>query len=75
MLLMGEENDHLFLQPGTRWLRQQVLGRETIQEVKLIDGREHPGQNSWILTFEGIDTVEQVSCFLILELSFCFLIS
>lgn len=48
-----------FTTPGTRWLRQQVLGRETIREVKLIDGREHPGQKSWILTFEGIDTVEQ----------------
>ncbi|KAJ0018906.1 hypothetical protein Pint_10081 [Pistacia integerrima] len=48
-----------FSQPGRRWLRQQVLGRETIQEVELIEGREHHGRKSWILLFEGIDTVEQ----------------
>ncbi|XP_044461479.1 uncharacterized protein LOC123192863 isoform X2 [Mangifera indica] len=48
-----------FSKPGRRWLRQEVLGRETIQEVELIKGREHPGRKSWILLFEGIDTVEQ----------------
>lgn len=38
-----------------------MLGRETIQEVELIEGREHYGQKTWILSFEGIDTVEAVS--------------
>ncbi|KAK6932260.1 RimM, N-terminal [Dillenia turbinata] len=48
-----------FSQPGKRWLRQYVSGRETIQEVELVDGRDHPGQKSWILKFSGIDTVDQ----------------
>lgn len=41
-------------------MKQQVLGRETIQEVELEEGRGHPGQKSWILKFRGIDTVDQV---------------
>ncbi|XP_041027992.1 uncharacterized protein LOC121267962 isoform X1 [Juglans microcarpa x Juglans regia] len=48
-----------FSEPGRRWLKQQVLGRETIQEVELVEGRGHPGQKSWILRFSGIDTVDQ----------------
>ncbi|XP_021904828.1 uncharacterized protein LOC110819823 [Carica papaya] len=48
-----------FSTPGRRWLRQQVSGRETIQEVELGEGREHPGKKSWILKIKGIDTVEQ----------------
>ncbi|KAL5772054.1 hypothetical protein ACOSP7_011662 [Xanthoceras sorbifolium] len=48
-----------FSKPGRRWLRQCILGSETIQEVELIEGREHPGQKCWILAFDGIDTVDQ----------------
>ncbi|KAF8018919.1 hypothetical protein BT93_H3726 [Corymbia citriodora subsp. variegata] len=48
-----------FSRTGRRWLKQQVLGRETIQEVELVEGRGHPGQKSWILKFEGINNVEQ----------------
>ncbi|KAL5577128.1 hypothetical protein UlMin_018827 [Ulmus minor] len=48
-----------FAKPGRRWLRQQVLGREIIKEVELEEGRGHPGQKSWILKFNGIDTVDQ----------------
>ncbi|XP_019461440.1 PREDICTED: uncharacterized protein LOC109360777 [Lupinus angustifolius] len=48
-----------FSTPGTRWLRQNVLGEETIQEVELEQGRNHPAHNSWILKFKGIDTVDQ----------------
>ncbi|KAK4858116.1 hypothetical protein QYF36_011284 [Acer negundo] len=48
-----------FSNPGRRWLRQQILGSETIQEVELIEGREHYGQKCWILAFDGIDTVDQ----------------
>lgn len=48
-----------FSTPGTRWLKQQVSGREEIREVDLEDGREHPGRKSWILKFIGIDTAEQ----------------
>lgn len=59
-------------------MKQQILGRETVQEVELVEGRGHPGQKSWILRFSGIDTVDQVSftivsffkCYLCLNLSF-----
>ncbi|XP_057950319.1 uncharacterized protein LOC131145195 [Malania oleifera] len=44
--------------PGRRWLRQRVLGRETIQEVELVEGRDNPGQKNWIVRFTGIDTVD-----------------
>ncbi|GLU13920.1 hypothetical protein SLE2022_305250 [Rubroshorea leprosula] len=48
-----------FRKAGQRWLRQQVSGTETIQEVELVEGREHPGRNGWILRFRGVDTVDQ----------------
>ncbi|KDP21196.1 hypothetical protein JCGZ_21667 [Jatropha curcas] len=48
-----------FSKPGKRWLRQPVSGKEIIQEVELLEGRGHSGQKSWILRFDGIDTVEQ----------------
>ncbi|KAL1805730.1 hypothetical protein ACET3Z_028798 [Daucus carota] len=49
-----------FSTPGKRWLRQQISGRETIQEVILVEGRGgHKGQKSWILKLSEIDTVEQ----------------
>lgn len=50
----------LLIQPGRRWLRQQVSGREMVQEIELVEGRGHPGQKSWILRFHEINTVEQV---------------
>ncbi|KAK1378499.1 Translation protein, beta-barrel domain containing protein [Heracleum sosnowskyi] len=49
-----------FSTPGKRWLRQQISGRETIQEVTLLEGRGgHKGQKSWILKLSEVDTVEQ----------------
>ncbi|KAB1221456.1 Ribosome maturation factor RimM [Morella rubra] len=48
-----------FSKPGIRWLKQRVLGRETVQEVILVEGRGHPGQKGWILRFSGVDTVDQ----------------
>lgn len=36
------------------------MGGETVRQVELEEGREHAGQNSWILRFRGINTVEQV---------------
>ncbi|KAK7399729.1 hypothetical protein VNO78_10918 [Psophocarpus tetragonolobus] len=48
-----------FSTPGRRWLKSKVLGGESIQQVELDEGREHPGLKSWILKFRGIDTVEQ----------------
>ncbi|PSS02963.1 Ribosome maturation factor RimM like [Actinidia chinensis var. chinensis] len=48
-----------FSKPGRRWLRQQVSGRDTIQEIELLDGRGHPGQKCWIVKFSNINTVDQ----------------
>ncbi|XP_004293660.1 PREDICTED: uncharacterized protein LOC101308845 [Fragaria vesca subsp. vesca] len=48
-----------FAEPGRRWLRQQSLGQERVQEVELVEGRGHPGQKSWILKLRGIDDVDQ----------------
>lgn len=48
-----------FSKPGKRWLKVRVLGKEIIQEVELTNGRGHPGQKSWILSFDGIDTVDK----------------
>nr|GLL30268.1 uncharacterized protein LOC109173428 isoform X2 [Ipomoea trifida] len=48
-----------FCKPGRRWLRQQILGRQMIQEIELVEGRGHPGQKSWIVKFNEINTVEQ----------------
>ncbi|KAH1048421.1 hypothetical protein J1N35_039205 [Gossypium stocksii] len=48
-----------FCKSGRRWLKQQVSGKETIKEVELVGGREHPGKKSWILSFSGIETVDQ----------------
>ncbi|KAL2494624.1 16S rRNA proCES [Forsythia ovata] len=50
--------DLRFSKRGRRWLRQQVSGNESLQEIELVEGRGHPGQ-SWILKFNEIDTVEQ----------------
>ncbi|PIN13825.1 hypothetical protein CDL12_13553 [Handroanthus impetiginosus] len=47
-----------FSKPGTRWLKQQMSGTETLQEIELVEGRGHPGQ-SWIVRFNDINTVEQ----------------
>ncbi|KAI5670765.1 hypothetical protein M9H77_11129 [Catharanthus roseus] len=48
-----------FSEPGRRWLRQQIAGREMIQEIELVEGRGHPGQKSWIIRFDEIDSVDQ----------------
>ncbi|XP_042509347.1 uncharacterized protein LOC122084996 [Macadamia integrifolia] len=48
-----------FTQPGKRWLRERILGREMIREVELFDGRSHPGQKSWIVSLSGIETVDE----------------
>ncbi|KAF9589735.1 hypothetical protein IFM89_028644 [Coptis chinensis] len=48
-----------FAEPGRRWLKEQYSGKEIIREVELVEGRDHPGQKSWIVRFSGIDTVEK----------------
>ncbi|KAL1220495.1 UDP-N-acetylglucosamine diphosphorylase 1 [Cardamine amara subsp. amara] len=52
--------DLRFSKPGRRWLRQQLMGQDKIDEVELVEGRPHPAQKSWILKFRGLDDVDQV---------------
>lgn len=40
-------------------MRTRVSGNEVISQVELTAGRDHPGQNSWIISLRGIDTVDQ----------------
>ncbi|KAI3921861.1 hypothetical protein MKX01_005550 [Papaver californicum] len=44
---------------GKRWLKERISGKEVIREVEIVEGREHAGQKSWILSFQGIDTIDQ----------------
>ncbi|KAK1420322.1 hypothetical protein QVD17_21829 [Tagetes erecta] len=48
-----------FSEPGRRWLKQQLLGKEIIQEVELLEGRGHHGQKGWIVKLKNVDVVEQ----------------
>uniref|UniRef100_A0A7N1A3Z8 16S rRNA processing protein RimM n=4 Tax=Kalanchoe fedtschenkoi TaxID=63787 RepID=A0A7N1A3Z8_KALFE len=48
-----------FSRPGKRWLRQNFGGKETVRQVELLGGRGQPGQKSWILSFSGVDSVEE----------------
>uniref|UniRef100_A0A1J3K4H8 Ribosome maturation factor RimM n=1 Tax=Noccaea caerulescens TaxID=107243 RepID=A0A1J3K4H8_NOCCA len=52
--------DLRFSKPGRRWLKQQLMGQEKIEEVELVEGRPHPAHKSWILKFRGLDDVDQV---------------
>ncbi|CAL1400720.1 unnamed protein product [Linum trigynum] len=48
-----------FSEPGRRWLKQSVNGKEVIQEVELLEGRENPGKRSWVLRLGGFETVDE----------------
>ncbi|KAK1302024.1 hypothetical protein QJS10_CPB12g00599 [Acorus calamus] len=48
-----------FSVPGKRWLKTRVAGEETVREVELLEGRGHPGQKSWILSFGGVNSVDE----------------
>ncbi|KAJ6822273.1 uncharacterized protein M6B38_388560 [Iris pallida] len=48
-----------FSQPGRRWLRTRLYGKEVMSEVELSAGRSHPGQKSWIISLQGIDDVDK----------------
>lgn len=37
------------------------MSGETVKEVELEEGREHSGQNCWIIKFRGIDSAEEVT--------------
>ncbi|KAK9150822.1 hypothetical protein Syun_009131 [Stephania yunnanensis] len=48
-----------FSKPGRRWLKERIGGKDAIREVELVEGREHPGQKCWIVSFQEIDSVEK----------------
>ncbi|KAG0458139.1 hypothetical protein HPP92_023296 [Vanilla planifolia] len=48
-----------FCTPGTRWLKACIFGKERISEMHLTGGRSHAGLKSWIISFKGIETVDQ----------------
>ncbi|KAJ1688346.1 hypothetical protein LUZ63_019736 [Rhynchospora breviuscula] len=50
-----------FGKPGKRWLRTRDGGKESIKEIDLIKGRCNPGQNSWIISLRGINSVEEAN--------------
>lgn len=48
-------------QPGTRWIKKMRMGKPSITEVELIEGRETIGkQTSWLVRLKGVDTLEKV---------------
>ncbi|KAG0567627.1 hypothetical protein KC19_7G149500 [Ceratodon purpureus] len=51
-----------FETPGTRWIKRILMGRPSITQVELVEGREIIGkQSSWLVTLEGFDTPEKAS--------------
>ncbi|KAJ4797632.1 Ribosome maturation factor RimM [Rhynchospora pubera] len=50
-----------FGKPGKRWLRTRDGGKESIKEIDLIKGRCNPGQNSWIISLRGINSIEEAN--------------
>ncbi|KAJ9565687.1 hypothetical protein OSB04_001653 [Centaurea solstitialis] len=48
-----------FSEPGRRWLKRQILGKEIVEEVELVEGRGHHGNKSWIIKFSHVTKVEQ----------------
>lgn len=50
----------LFWQPGTRWLRARAAGKQQVREFELVRGRAHTGKKSWIVSFDGIDNLDEV---------------
>lgn len=53
-----------FETPGTRWIKKMRMGKPSITEVELIEGRETIGkQTSWLVRLKGVDTLEKASEF------------
>jgi len=42
-----------FLKPGTRWLQKE---NETPSKIELISGFKHPGKETFVIKFQGINT-------------------
>lgn len=51
-----------FEKPGTRWIKRVTMGKPSISQVELVEGREIVGkQSSWLVTLKGFDTPEKAS--------------
>ncbi|XP_052157015.1 uncharacterized protein LOC127774761 [Oryza glaberrima] len=48
-----------FATPGKRWLRARAAGKQQVKEFELVRGRAHTGKKSWIVTFDGVDSVDE----------------
>lgn len=59
-----------------RWLRARAAGKQQVREFELVRGRAHTGKKSWIVSFDGVDNLDEV-CLLCIPLesfAFCWLI-
>lgn len=48
-----------FMKPGVRWLRLRSSSTLTIKEFELVKGRFHAGQHQWLVTFKGVNSVDE----------------
>ncbi|KAK3134815.1 hypothetical protein QOZ80_5BG0411040 [Eleusine coracana subsp. coracana] len=48
-----------FATPGKRWLRARAAGKQQVKAFKLVRGRAHTGKKGWIVSFDGIDDLDQ----------------
>ncbi|KAG2617503.1 uncharacterized protein LOC120664626 isoform X2 [Panicum virgatum] len=48
-----------FATPGTRWLRARAAGKQHVREFELVRGRAHTGKKCWIVSFDGIDNLDE----------------
>ncbi|PWZ19554.1 Ribosome maturation factor RimM [Zea mays] len=45
--------------PGTRWLRARAAGKQQVREFELVRGRAHTGKKSWIVSFDGVNNLDE----------------
>ncbi|KAG2625737.1 uncharacterized protein LOC120697826 isoform X2 [Panicum virgatum] len=48
-----------FATPGTRWLRARAAGKQHVREFELVRGKAHTGKKCWIVSFDGIDNLDE----------------
>ncbi|KAL6620703.1 hypothetical protein ACP70R_035842 [Stipagrostis hirtigluma subsp. patula] len=48
-----------FATPGKRWLRARAAGKQQVKEFELVRGRAHTGKKSWIVSFDGVDDLDE----------------
>lgn len=47
-------------------MSSQVAGKKYVREVELVEGRGHSVRKGWIVSFNDVDTVEKVSCLMMI---------